>query len=350
MQLYFIITFFKSLQVLPYFSSEKRFKQLHYMVRKLISLIVLLCILGCQKEKSEYYVSTKKENGKLVFSIDKNLVLSYQYDILYPPEGVDSTFKRSGFIHPLKTLSGHTLTQIHPKDHWHHFGIWNPWTQVLFKGDTLDFWNIGGGGATIRFAEFKNIDSTTNSATLTALHEHVVLRDDSEEVALNELQTITVTRETENFYILDLKFEYHCASNSPFKILKHRYAGLGWRATEAWNAENSQVLSSEGNTRENVDGTTGKWCIVQGALGNDYGGSVMLSHPDNYNYPEPLRIWPKEQHNGAVFANFAPTKTKDWLLKPDSTYTLKYRMVVFDGKVDAEKAEKWWQEFSKTVK
>ena len=319
------------------------------MTGKLNLIILLLFFVGCQNEPSKSHLFTKKENGKLVFTLDDQPILSYQYDILYPPEGVDSIFKRSGFIHPLKTLAGHTLTQIHPKDHWHHFGIWNPWTQVLFKGDTLDFWNIGGGGATIRFAGFKKIDSNSNSITMTALHEHVVLRKDSDEVALNELQTLTVTRGNDDYYLLDLKFEYNCATDSPLKILKHRYAGLGWRATEAWNATNSEVLSSKGYTRDNVDGTTGRWCIVQGALGTDYGGIVMLSHPDNYNYPEPLRIWPKDQHEGAVFANFAPTKTKDWLLKPDSTYILKYRMVVFDGKVNADKAEKWWKEFSTTV-
>jgi hypothetical protein len=32
-----------------------------------------------------------------------------------------------------------------------------------------------------------------------------------------------------------------------------------------------------------------------------------------------------------VFVNFAPTKNKDWLLEPGKSYTLKYRLVVFNG-------------------
>ena len=32
-----------------------------------------------------------------------------------------------------------------------------------------------------------------------------------------------------------------------------------------------------------------------------------------------------------------PAKDKDWLLEPGITYTLKYRLVVFNGKCDAAK-------------
>ena len=46
----------------------------------------------------------------------------------------------------------------------------------------------------------------------------------------------------------------------------------------------------------------------------DYGGAVMMSYPANYNHPEPLRIWPEDSNGGEMFAMFAPTKTKDWLL------------------------------------
>jgi hypothetical protein len=77
----------------------------------------------------------------------------------------------------------------------------------------------------------------------------------------------------------------------------------------------------------------------------------MLSFPANYNNPEPLRIWDKNANNGRgdVFANFAPTKDKDWLLVPGKEYILKYRLVVFNGKFDADKAENAWQDFAEPV-
>ena len=51
-----------------------------------------------------------------------------------------------------------------------------------------------------------------------------------------------------------------------------------------------------------------------------------------------------------MFAMFAPTKNKNWLLKPGQTYALKYRMVVFNGHFTKEKAESAWQYFAVTPK
>lgn len=107
------------------------------------------------------------------------------------------------------------------------------------------------------------------------------------------------------------------------------------------------VLTSDGKTRKDADGSKARWCIVQGAIGDDYAGVVMMSFPTNYNYPEPLRIWPENQYNrGDMFANFCPTKDMDWLLKPRQVYLLKYRFLVYNGIVEKEKAESAWTYFA----
>jgi hypothetical protein len=298
---------------------------------------------------------TDKDGAYIIYADNKNL-LSYVHKKVYPPSGVDTAYGRSGFIHPLWTPHGQELTRIQPKDHYHHYGIWNPWTHVLFESDTVDFWNIGGKKATVRFAKTLSQMGGNVFAEFKVLHEHVVLKKDGgEKIALNEKQTIRVYKPADNsdHYIMDFASEMSCASQSPFHIVAYRYAGFGWRATEFWNKDNSEMLTSEGNTRDNTDGTKARWCIVYGDLpGNDPGGAVMLSSPENYNHPEPLRIWDKKANGGRgdVFANFAPTKDKDWILEPGKTYVLKYRMVVFNGKFDAAKAESAWEYFAKPAK
>ena len=291
------------------------------------------------------------KDGALSFRAGNKDLLSYQYKTVYPPAGQDTNYKRSGFIHPVYTPHGQVLTRIQPPDHYHHYGIWNPWTHTLFESDTVDFWNIKGRQGTVRFAKFISKKNSSAFSEFTTLHEHVVFKKDgSEKVALNELQTVRVynPKPDSNYYIVDITSKMSCASQSPLLILAYRYAGLGWRATEYWDKDNSEMLTSEGNTRDNTDNTKGRWIIVYGALPeNDEGGIVMLSHPSNYNHPEPLRIWDKKANGGRgdVFANFAPTKDKDWLLEPGKTYTLKYRLIVFNGKMTKEKAESAWQEF-----
>ena len=297
-------------------------------------------------------IQTTDKDGALVINADNKNLLSYVYRKTYPPAGLDTAFAKSGFIHPLWTPHGQELTRIQPPDHHHHYGIWNPWTHVLFEGDTVDFWNIGGKQGTVRFAKLLSKTDGPVFSEFKVLHEHVVFKKDgSEKIALNEIQTIRVYKPEKgsDYYIVDFTSELTCATASPFHILAYRYAGFGWRATEYWTKDNSEMLTSEGKTRDSTDGTKARWCIVYGALpGNDEGGAVMLSYPANYNHPEPLRIWDKKANNGRgdVFANFAPTKDKDWILEPGRTYTLRYRLVVFNGKFDAAKAESAWQYFA----
>src|SRR5688572_23458611 len=302
--------------------------------------------------KATNAVTAKMNDGAIVIQAANKNLLQYNFKTVYPPQGIDTAFKRSAFIHPLWTPNGKVLTRIQAPDHYHHYGIWNPWTHVLFEGDTVDFWNIKGRKGTVRFGKFISITEGPVYAEYQALHEHVAFKNGQEKVALNELQTVRVYRldNNQDNYIVDITIQMNCASSSPFLILEYRYAGLGWRATEKWNKDNSEVLTSEGKTRKGADGTTARWAIIQGALDNEYGGAVMMSFPSNYNHPEPLRIWPENSNGGEMFAMFAPTKTKDWALTPGNTYVLKYRFNVYNGRISKEKAESGWQYYSSPPK
>lgn len=297
-------------------------------------------------------IQTEKRDGDLIIHTrDKNL-LSYFYKTVYPPEGVDTAFKRSGFIHPLWSPHGQVLTRIQPPDHYHHYGIWDPWTHVLFEGDTVDFWNLGDKKGTVRFADIVSTENGPVFSGYEALQKHIVFKKDGKEkTAIDELQSIKIylPGDNQNYYIMDMDIELSCASESKVLLLKYRYGGLGWRATEEWDNKNSEVLTSEGKTRKDADGSKARWCIVQGTVdnGKDYAGIAWLSYPANYNSPEPLRIWPGNQNGrGDVFVNFSPTKNKDWLLEPGKKYLLRYRLIVFNNHFTKEKAESAWEYYT----
>ena len=300
-------------------------------------------------ENASPQMKAVKDNGQLLIKYGEQNLLDYHYETVYPPEGVDTAYKRSAFIHPLWTPKGQILTRIQAPDHYHHYGIWNPWTHVLFEGDTLDFWNLKDRKGTVRFAEFTKTIEGDVFSEYEALHKHIAFKKDStEKVALNEWQDVRVYKPHNDRYLVDITIKYECASDSPFKILQYRYGGLGWRATEEWDKENSSIITSEGHRRDTADGTLAKWFIYQGKLGNDVGGMAWLSNPSNYNHPEPVRIWPVDllgTSRGDVFANFAPTKNKDWLLEPGKTYTLKYRFIVFNGTLSPEEAAEAWDDY-----
>ena len=295
-------------------------------------------------------IKIAENEGQLEIYQNERKIIGYQMAIKGVPKGVSENYQRSGYLHPVNTPRGKRLTRIQPEDHYHHYGIWNPWTHTLFEGDTLDFWNLYKKQGTVRFAEMLKKNTGPVFSEFEVLHEHIVLKNDADKLALNEIQNIKVFPLNQSQYLMDITIQYECATDQPFKIIQYRYGGFGWRTTEEWDNQNSRVLSSEGNTRKNADGSTARWCIVDGKLNDGHGGALMLSHPENYNHPEPLRVWPEDQYGrGDLFVNFATTKTTDWTFEPGKTYTLKYQLIVYDGKMEVASAEQAWNQFAKPL-
>ena len=108
------------------------------------------------------------------------------------------------------------------------------------------------------------------------------------------------------------------------------------------------MFTSEGKTRQQIDGTNARWIYITGDTKTGRSGLLFMGHPDNYNAPEPLRIWDENANGGRgdAFINFAPTKNKDWELKPDNHYLLKYRVLSYEGEMTKEKADRLWNDFA----
>jgi hypothetical protein len=305
-----------------------------------------------EKEKPMDYTAVQLVESDEQLEVYQNgtKIIGYQTALKGVPEGVSEVYQRNGYLHPVNTPKGKRLTRIQPEDHYHHYGIWNPWTHTLFEGDTLDFWNLNKKQGTVRFAKLLKKNTGPVFSEIEVLHEHVVLKDGANKVALNEIQNIKTTPLSDNQYLMDITISYECATKEPFKIIQYRYGGFGWRTTEEWDNQNSRVLSSEGNTRKTADGSTARWCIVDGKLDEGHGGILMLSHPENYNHPEPLRVWPENQYGrGDLFVNFATTKTTDWTFEPGEKYTLKYQLIVYDGTMETTTAEQAWKQFAEPL-
>jgi hypothetical protein len=280
----------------------------------------------------------KDSANALILMQDDQPLLQYNYV-------ADPVYKRTGFIHPLWAPNGEILTNINPPDHLHHYGIWNPWTHAMFEGRETDFWNLQKQQGTVKFIKFLNKEAHNQWCEFTALQDHIAIdKNGNETVALHETWEIRAyyskdkTRRTWDFTSIQT-----CAGNSPLELLQYRYGGgFGFRATAAWNAENTEILTSEGKTRDNSDSTRARWIKMKGGDA----GLVVMCGTNNYDFPQPLRVWPSDSEKGQLMMNYSPTKMKPWTMEPGKSYKQKYRIIVFTGDISVKEIEKAWHEFT----
>ncbi len=302
-------------------------------------------------------ISLKTDEQAATLMLRGKPLLAYNHAEVFPPEGVDPLFRRSGFIHPLNSPGGEPLTRIQAPDHYHHYGIWNPWTKTTVEGREIDFWNLLKGQGTVKFAGYLEAAEGPVFAGFSVLQEHVYYGERKrEQLAIREVWNVRAwDYPGKSIAVIDLTSMLNTPLPDGIMLEAYRYGGgIGFRATEKWHKDNSSVLTSEGKVRADADGSNARWCIVEGESSVPEGrsGILFLSHPSNRMHPEPMRVWPPDANNGRgdLFFEFCPIRHEGWKLDPLKNYTLRYRLVVFDGKMTPGEAEKHWKAFANPPK
>jgi hypothetical protein len=305
-------------------------------------------------QKFENKITSTVTPASIILRNGNSDILHYQTAVMYPPAKVDTVYKRSGFIHPLMTPSGNILTRVSPPDHYHHVGIWNPWTRVKIDNHVTDFWNLNEKQGTVRFAGINSTVSGPVFGGFSVRQEHIDFQGKkAEELAINEVWDVRAWNVEplagQKAWLVDLTTFLSVAGDSTIVFEAYRYGGgIGIRANEEWTKDNSTVLTSEGKIRKDADGTRARWTDLNGAFKNNgQSGIVFFSHPSNREHPEPMRVWPENMNNrGDVYFEFCPIRYKEWKLDPGTVYRLKYRMLVYDGKINKETADRIWNDFA----
>ena len=305
------------------------------------------------KQPSPHAVEAKQTEEELRVVIGDEPVLSYRHAPMPPPEGVNARYTRSGFIHPLYSPGGEILTAIHPRDHYHHMGLWSPWTNTTFAGKHVDFWNLNSGEGTVRFVRFESVTSGPVFGGFRAIQEHVALKTPGgETVVLEEVLDVRVWNVGGPAFLVDYTSIQRCVADQPLTLNAYRYGGFGFRGRAGWHTSNSGYLTSEGKTRANGHSSRARWCHAYGETPNGGAGVLFMSHPENREHPEPMRLWPNGANGGQdnMFFNFCPVQKKPWVLEPGKSYTLRYRMCIYDGKPAGTPAEPIWRAFAQPPK
>jgi len=293
-------------------------------------------------------MEVRKDDSVLVIHRGKQQILQYHHAIVPAPEGQSKLYDRSAFIHPLWSPEGSVLTNIHPKDHYHHIGIWMPWTKTKFEGKEVDFWNLKEGQGTVRFNRFLSTTSGPVFGGFQAEHDHVALQtEQGEKLVLKEVWDVriyNVAGPKKDYWLWDFVSTQRCVADSPLLIEKYHYGGFGFRGAAEWHGDKAAYLTSEGKTRKDGHATRARWCDTSGVSDGQWKGVTHFSHPGNFRHPEPMRIWPEFEKE--VFFNWAPEQIGEFDMKPGEDHLFRYRLYVHEGKIDVDTAERIWHDYA----
>ena len=304
------------------------------------------------KTATDTVMKAIKQSGHVLLEQAQQPILQYNFKTVAAPAGADTIYNRSAFIHPLWAPNGVVLTNIFPnKSHLHHMGIWNPWTHTLFEGRETDFWNVQKKEGKVRFSGNLKTFSGNVWCGFSANQRHIAfLKDGTEKTAIRETWLVQAYPATDNGSRRQWDFTSTFAPATPsgITLLQYRYGGgFGLRTTQYFTSETSQVLTSEGKTRKDADSTRARWVKISGTTPNGKAGLLIMNYPDNFDSPEPLRVWPENMNveGGELMFDYTPTRMRPWKLYAGSRYQLKYRVMVYSGDITAAEAEAAWQEY-----
>lgn len=291
-------------------------------------------------------VTVKTEARTTRVLVDGRPLATYRGQALRAPDGaIEPEFLRGGYLHPVVTPGGVTVTDDYPPDHLHHHGVWTSFAETEFEGRRPDFWNMGKKSGRTQFESVGPMWESAVSGGLRARHIHVDLLAPAPKTALREQWRLVAWRTHDGrapYFLFDLELTEDAIGGAPVTLRQHRYGGLGVRGHRQWRGVDGAVfLTSEGKDRAGGDAQRARWVHMGGKVDGKLAGIAVLDHPGNPASPQPARLHPEEP-----FLSFAPMQAGAIVIRSGEPLRLRYRFVVADGRADAALLERLWTDYA----
>lgn len=297
---------------------------------------------GAESQTGPDRVTVVDDGKHLNVSVDGKPVLTYNHAIVEAPRRDQSYYDKSGYIHPLYTPSGKEITDDFNPDHAHQHGIMFSWRKMIFEGRENNGWDQKSKLGKVEHQKVSSFTGGPVFGSLTTIIDHVDLTKKTGPVTmLNEVWQIRVYALDQQF-LFDIKSIQNCATQQPVTIDKVHYGGMTIRGHADWHKERTyDYLTSEGKNKENGNQTRPQWVEMYGPLKGESVGVTILSDPENFRFPQPVRLHPK-----MPYFCFAVAATDAFAIEPGKPYVSSYRYYVHDGKPSAKVDQRLWEDYA----
>ncbi len=296
-----------------------------------------------RKRKRESPRVVCRDDGKrLAIEVNRIPVLHYNHVRVESPNKKQPYYGRSRYIHPLLTPGGRRVTDDFAPDHPHQHGVMFAWTNTTYEKRPLNFWDQKQGSGIVEHERIESIESGSVYGGFSVKIRHSDLTaPDGKKSVLSERWKVAVFAVDDGF-LFDLTSTQTCIGESPLRINKYHYGAMAIRGPREWLKPGAgNFLTSEGKTREDGNHSRPRWCDLHGKTDGATCGVAIMSHPDNFRFPQPVRLHPSKP-----YFSFSPMVLGPFEIKPEKTYRSTYRYYVHDGPIDVERVERVWQDFA----
>jgi len=289
-----------------------------------------------------------ERDGRIEVSDGGRVVLAWQRAPTNKP-GIDKKFTGSAFLAPLSTPGGFVLTDLQPRDHRHHFGVWWPWKYLDVDGEKYNCWEVQEHQGRHVAVDARVASQSDDEVVLVLKNRHEVFADGKYTPALDERTRLRIGRMGKDAYVIDIDIAQKPAAGRKAKVVAYRYSGFSWRGTPKWNAKNSRMLTSEGLDRDKTNHKPARWVTVTGPTPHGTATMLMMSAAaKNGGKPELLRVWGKKINGGMPFVNFNPVVRESIPLDGSrrEVSRRRYRLIVADRAIKPGEARNLWKSWS----
>lgn len=286
----------------------------------------------------------------------ESIVLVYNKQSPPVPEGIDPVYQRSGFLHPVNTPKGKTVTDTFPRDHAHQHGIFSAWVKTSYRGHSIDFWNLAGRTGRVRHERVVSTfdrDGTVGFEVDMLYHAEAPVSVD----ILRERWKVTVYAPSDNAYCFDIESKQEAITDTPLVIEKYHYGGMALRGPSRWLTktdkdkynesepvrEPSSFLNNQGQDRKIGNHVPATWVALTGTLDRESASIAVLGHPQNFRAPQPARM-----HDTKPYFCFSPCVIDAFEISLAKPLHAKYRYLVTDASPNPGLIDKLWNELAKS--
>ena len=273
-------------------------------------------------------VRAVKEGGRIAVTVGANEVLRYQGEKgKLPPEASPPSTSAADTSRPSTHAAGKLVTDDYPPNHKHHHGIWSPWTKTEFEGRHPDFWNMGDKTGTVEFVGLRRRLLRPRRRRLRRKHRFIDLscqtraegrtkRAVGGERLRRRPRRGGGRRSRPAVFPLRLAIDpdVRLGQSADAAPIPLRRPGLP-RQPRLGRRRNLTFFTSEGKEGRGANESRARWVYLGGRVDGQPAGVAILCPPENFRFPQPIRIHPTEP-----FFCYAPEQLGEFKIEPGKRY------------------------------